>query len=90
VYFVLSKNAIDARTECRLPRIAKIVRWPFPPKPFSPRAGSEASPQTAEKDLDPIDRVVKVERLRLPRDSGEASDLGRCAAVWEKTMLGPE
>jgi hypothetical protein len=51
---------------------------------LSPRADSEASPQTAKKDLGPIDRVVKVERLRLPRDSGEPSDLSRCAAVWER------
>jgi len=31
--------------------------------PVSPRAGSEASPQTAKKDLCSVDRVVKVAEL---------------------------
>jgi hypothetical protein len=54
-----------------------------------PRADSEASPQTAEEDLAAIERVVKIARLRLLCHSGEPSDRGRCAAVWEKPMLGP-
>src|SRR6266849_918928 len=33
--------------------------------------------------------MVKVARLGPLRHSGEPSDRGRCAAVWEKTMLGP-
>jgi hypothetical protein len=48
---------------------------------LSPRAGSEASPQTAEQDPGAVERVVKVATRRLLRESGEPSDGGRCAAV---------
>jgi hypothetical protein len=44
-------------------------------------AHSEASPQTAKKDLGTIDRVVKITIASAPSTFGEPSDRGRCAAV---------